>query len=350
MGRVIDPVPYEDELTLIHKTDDPLIVAEERPPALPYSWQVCSSNTFTCSDSSVSAQAIQEQVKDIIRKSPADVSCCSEWEFDVVFYPQQERTAFKVSIFENGSDPKSSCLLEMQLQEGDRVAFQGLVSHVRSQAKLKYAFAEQWGFEEEEEEEFEFEASSYKHTSFAPLPLPSSLLATSPFIDDSNSLAEILLENSCSPFADVRRTGWQELANSTDESAFAKSLLDARANGQDCVALAAAELKADVTCNITIDTQRCVLKTLSNIAKTKDAEACRKICALKPQILQLASDTQNHPTETRATAVQLMQSLIEYKDDADFVRALQKRSVGTCRVSNLARDAVSSLGSLVICC
>jgi len=335
---------------LIHKTDDPLIVAEERPPALPYSWQVCSSNTFTCSDSSVSAQAIQEQVKDIIRKSPADVSCSSEWEFDVVFYPQQERTAFKVSIFENGSDPKSSCLLEMQLQEGDRVAFQGLVSHVRSQAKLKYAFAEQWGFEEEEEEEFEFEASSYKHTSFAPLPLPSSLLATSPFIDDSNSLAEILLENSCSPFADVRRTGWQELANSTDESAFAKSLLDARANGQDCVALAAAELKADVTCNITIDTQRCVLKTLSNIAKTKDAEACRKICALKPQILQLASDTQNHPTETRATAVQLMQSLIEYKDDADFVRALQKRSVGTCRVSNLARDAVSSLGSLVICC
>jgi len=189
-ARVIDPVPYDDEF--LHKIDDSLIVAEERPPALQYSWQVCSSNTFTCSDSSVSAQAIQEQVKDIIRKSPADVSCSSEWEFDVVFYPQQKRTAFTVSIFENGSDPKSSCLLEMQLQEGDRVAFQGLVSHVRSQAKLKYAFAEQWGFEKEEEEEFEFEASDYKHTSFASLllPLPSSLLATSPFIDDSNPLAE----------------------------------------------------------------------------------------------------------------------------------------------------------------
>lgn len=282
------------------------------------------------------------------------MSACSEWEFNAVFYPEEQRTAFKVSFFENASDPKSSCIVEMQLQEGDRVAFQGLVSHVQSQAKLKYAFAEQWGFDdEEEEEEFEDQSDSYSHTSFAPLPLPSSLLAKlKPTFDDSkNPLAGILLENSCSPFADVRRTAWQEMANSTNESAFAKSLLGARADGKDCITLAGAELKTPATCSLTIDTQRCVLKTLLNIAKLKNSEACCKICVLKPQILQLASEGTRNPTETRAIGVQLMQSLVGYRkaDDADFVRELQARCVGTCRVSELARNAVSSLGSLEIC-
>lgn len=170
-------IPCDDKLTLIHKNDDKLLVGEERPPVLPYSWQVCSPDTFTCSDPSISPRAIQEQVKNIIRKSPADVSACSAWEFNAVFYPEEQRTAFKVSIFENASDPKNSCLVEMQLIEGDRVAFQGLVSHVRAQAKLKYAFAEEWGFEEEEQEFDDKCDVSYKHTSFTPLPLPSSLLA-----------------------------------------------------------------------------------------------------------------------------------------------------------------------------
>jgi hypothetical protein len=358
-ARVAD-IPYDDELTLIHKNDDTLVIAEERPPPLPYSWQVCSTNTFTCSDSSITPQGMQEQVKNIIRKSPADVSACSEWEFNAVFYPEEQRTAFKVSIFENASDPKNSCLVEMQLQEGDRVAFQGLVSHVRSKAKLKYAFAEQWGFDDEGEEEFDDKCDdSYTHTSFAPLPLPSSLLASlkpatkdSFLPDDSkNPLVDILLENSCSPFADVRRTAWQEMAHSTNETAFAKSLLGARADGKDCIALAGAELKTPATCSLTIDTQRCVLKTLLNIAKLKNSEACCKICVLKPHILQLASEGTRNPTETRAIGVQLMQSLVGYRkaDDADFVRELQARCVGTCRVSELARNAVSSLGSLEIC-
>jgi len=359
-ARVVD-IPYDDELTLIHKIDDILVVGEERPPALPYSWQVCSTNTFTCSDTSISPQAIQEQVKNLIRNSPADVSACSEWEFNAVFYPEEQRTAFKVSIFENASDPKNSCLVEMHLQEGDRAAFQGLVSYVRSQAKLKYAFAEQWGFEEKEEEFDDKCDIPYKHTSFVHLPLPSSLLAklkpTKDFLhfatdDPKNTLADFLLARACSQFADVRRTAWQDLACSTNESGFAKSLLHARANpnGQTCVTLAAAELTTAVTCGITIDTQRCVLKTLSNIAKTKDAETCCKICVLKPQILQLARDSQNHPTETRAIAVQLMQSLVGYRkaDDRDFVRELQKRCVGACRVSELARNAMSSLGNLGI--
>ena len=55
-----------------------------------------------------------------------------------IFYT--EEYFFKVSIFENASDVKNSCLVKIQLQEVDRVSFQGLVSHVRSKAKHKYAF------------------------------------------------------------------------------------------------------------------------------------------------------------------------------------------------------------------
>jgi hypothetical protein len=127
-------VSTDDELT---RNDDTLVVTEERPPPLPYSWQVCSPNTFTCSDSSITPHAIQEQVKDIIRESAVDVYVCSEWEFNAVFYSEEQRTSFKVSIFENDADAKNSCLVKMQLQEGDRVAFQGLVSYVGGKAKLK---------------------------------------------------------------------------------------------------------------------------------------------------------------------------------------------------------------------
>ena len=45
-----------------------------------------------------------------------------------IFYT--EEYFFKVSIFENDSDVKNSCLVKIQLQEVDRVSFQGLVSHV----------------------------------------------------------------------------------------------------------------------------------------------------------------------------------------------------------------------------
>ena len=186
---------------------------------------------------------MRNQVEYIIWKSPADVFPCSEWEFNAVFYPEEQRTAFKVSIFENASDPKNSCLVEMKLKEGDRVGFQALVSHVRSKAELKYAFAEQWGLDDkEEEEQFDDKGASYTHTSFAPPPLSSSLLAklkpAKTIGDFKHPLTGFLLENSCSPYADVRRTAWQEMANSTNESAFAKSLLNARADGQDCITLA----------------------------------------------------------------------------------------------------------------
>lgn len=338
--------------TLIHKNDTLVEIDQERPPALPYTWQVCSSNTFTCSDSTVSPQALQQKVKEIIRISPADVSSSSDWEFHAVFYPEEVKTAFTVSIFDSETQ-KNSCIVEMQLQEGDRVAFQHLVSYVRSQANLKYAFASEWGFEEDDEESDKWDAG-YKHTSFAPLPLPKSLLAEldlidvqSPFNDSKNCLADILLENACSQYADVRRTGWVDLANESNKNAFATSLLEASAHGQECVSLAITELQGSAICGVTADTHRCVLKTLLNIAKTGNGAACRKIYGLKPQILKLAAVDKSNSTETQATAVQLMQCLVHGKFvDKDFVSALTDRSRGKCRVSGFARDALSSLKSL----
>lgn len=248
----------------------------------------------------------------------------------------------------------------MQLQEGDRVAFQGLCSYVQTRADLVYAFADEWGFDDTEELDDEWEGG-YKHRSFGPLPLPSSLLlkmdsvdtATeefSPFSDDAtrggNFLVGLLLENTCSPFADVRRTGWQELAKATNESAVAEALLKARVNGEECISLATGVLRQNTTCDITADTQRCVLKTLLNIARTGNVDACSKICSLKMQIIAFAnSGSKNNAVETHAVTVQLMQCLVANSKtvDKDFVNAIRARSHGKCRVSEHARQALTSL-------
>jgi len=303
----------------IHK--DVLIPkTEASPPPLPYSWEFCSANTFVCNDFTVSAQSIREQVMDIVRKSPADISCHSDWQFTGTCYPQQVKTVFQVSIFSTGAKAgqKNSCLLEMQLQEGDRVAFQGLCSYVQSQANLAYAFADEWGFDEVEGLDSKWE-KGYEHRSFAPPPLPPSLLAkmeqmdmaASIFADTSkNCLVDILMENASSAFVDVRRTGWQELAKATEDESTAEALLETSVNDVECISLGASVLREDCsTCELTADTQRCVLKTLLNIALTRDTDARRKISAIKEVISKLAEDTQNHSVETRSTAKQLIQSL-----------------------------------------
>merc|ERR1712019_220505 len=125
--------------------------------------------------------------------------------------------------------------------------------------------------------------------------------------DGPNCLVEMFLENACSPYADVRRTGWQELANSSKEVNFAKGLLTAVVNGKDCVTIAIDELKTEETCSLITDTRRCVVKTLLNIAKVGNVDACKKMCILKPEILEIASGKNGHSTEIQCSAVQLMQ-------------------------------------------
>jgi len=280
----------------------------------------------------------------------ADVSSCNEWQFDAVFYPEESKTQFRVSIFENAGQ-KNSCLVEMQLHEGDRFAFQGLVSYVKSKAKLAYAFADEWGFEDDDQEEMEMDdpwAGGYKHTSFAPLPLPSAIVAkldTTKVDDTQASLVDVLLENSCSPFADVRRGGWQDLANASNEQEFAKTLLDARVYGQECVSYASSVLKENATCDMTADTQRCVLKTLLNLAKTSNVDACRKIFSMKPEILKIANDNKIHSTEARVTAMELMQCLVVQNKsmDKEFENSLKLRLNDRCRTSDFARSALTSL-------
>jgi len=292
---------------------------EPLPPPLPYSWELCSANTFVCNDCTVSAQSLREKVMGIVRKSPADISCNSEWQFIGTCYPQQVKTVFQVSIFndETKARPKNSCLLEMQLHEGDRVAFQGLCSYVQSQANLVYAFADEWGFVDEEVEELDSKyEKGYQHRSFAPPPLPPSLLAKMkqvemaalPFMDTSkNCLVDILIENASSPFIDVRHTGWQELAKATEDANTAEALLEASVHDEECISLGAKVLRDDSTCELTADTQRCVLRTFLNIAQTRDVDARRKIGGLKTEISKLADCRDS--AETRSTAVQLIQCL-----------------------------------------
>jgi len=325
---------------------------DDRLPALPYPWQVCSSNTFTCTNYSKSTRELRDQLEDIIRRSPADVLPTNDWQFNAVFYPQEVKTTFTVSFFADDSGPKNSCLVEMHLTEGDRAAFQNLVSYARSVANLKYAFADKLGFGDEDDEELDSwnTGSAYEHTSFGPIPLPSSLLlkmqADATPDDGPNCLVEMFLENACSPYADVRRTGWQELANSSKEVNFAKALVTVVVNDKDCVAIAIDELKTEETCSLITDTRRCVVKTLLNIAKVGNVEACKKMCILKPEILEIASGKNgSHSTEIQCSAVQLMHHLVGHSKSVqeDFVATLTSRAKGSCRVSNFARQALRSI-------
>jgi len=299
--------------------NDISIPSKRLPPPLPYSWEMCSSNTFVSRDCAVSARSLREEVMSIVRKSPADISRNSEWEFTGTFYPQQVKTVFLVSIFNDETkSQKNSCVLEMQLHEGDRVAFQGLCSYVQSQAKLAYAFADQWGFVDEVEESDSNCDKGYQHRSFAPPPLPPSLLtkmeevdmSALPFMDTSeNCLVDILIENASSSFIDVRHTGWQELAQITGDENTAEALLQASVNDEECISLGARVLREDSTCELTVDTQRCVLRTLLNIARTRDVDACQKISALKTEISKHAEDCKRNSAEARSTAAQLIQCL-----------------------------------------
>ena len=349
----IDAGPSVDEAFFTsHKTDNTDVIYELDLPALPYPWQVCSSNTFTCTNYSKSPRELQNQLKSIIRKSPADVSPTSDWQFKAVFYPKEVKTAFTVSMFADDSGQKNSCLVEMHLTEGDRAAFQNLVSYTRSVANLKYAFADKLGYDDEEDDE-EFDSwnggAPYQHTSFGPLPLPKSLplkmQADDTPDEGPNCLVEMFLENACSCYADVRRTGWQELANSSKEADFAKALVTARVNDKDCVAIAIEELKTEVTCSLIADTRRCVIKTLLNIAANgENVEACKKMCVLKPEILEIASGKtgSNNSTEIQCSAVQLMQHLAAHNqsDMGEFVATLRGRATGSCRVSGYAQEVL----------
>merc|ERR1712157_117668 len=153
----------------------------------------------------------------------------------------------------------------------------------------------------------------------------------SPFNADSlrgsgNSLAEMLLENTCSPFADVRNSGWQELAKATNDLSVAQALVAARVNGEDCITLATAILQQGATCDITADTQRCVLKT---------------------QIINFASTSAS--VETRAIVVQLMQGLVPHiegsqsKTVEQFGSVIRSIANDSCRASDHARRALKSL-------
>ena len=65
--------------------------------------------------------------------------------------------------------------------------------------------------------------------------------------DGPNCLVEMFLENACSCYADVRRTGWQELVNSSKEADFEKALVTARVDDKDFVTIVIEELKTEVT-------------------------------------------------------------------------------------------------------
>jgi len=241
-----------------------------------------------------------------------------------------------------------------------------------------HAFADEWGFGDESESESESEEEEadteweggYKHRSFSPLPLPRSLCSDlgedsadtdddddddfNPFggesTRDSNSLVDALLADTCSPFDDVRRTGWQNLARATNEAAIAGALLKARVDGEGgIVQLAAAVLEQDATNNDVIaDTQRCIMKTLLNVARMGGADGCCSLRRLKTHIIRFSGH--RHPLETRSVAVQLMQCLLNGSDSADkneYMRAIKgcARSDSKCRVS---RQAVHALHSLKI--
>jgi len=94
----------------------------------------------------------------------------------------------------------------------------------------------------------------------------------------------------------------------TEDEDTAEALIEASVNDEECITLGARVLREESTCELTADTQRCVLTTLLNIAQTRDVDACRRIRAIKSEIVKLAEHVSTS-TEARSTAAQLMQCI-----------------------------------------
>lgn len=336
-------LPTEDNS---HTKDDAWVddAVEDVVPALPYPSEFCSPNTFASSGTNCAPEKLQDLIIAALAKTKeVDILSQSRWDFTSVFYPDQVRTIFKTSIFKNNAGAKNDCLVEMQLQEGDRCAFQNLCTYVRSNTKLAHAFADEWGYDTESDEEDIEEEYSYSHRTFAPLPLPTSLSPEDTETDDDlsptgsdNVVLDVLVANIHSAFADVRRNSWQELANN---KRLAEEMVT-RANGLELATSALDQCDAAKNDSVSCDTQRCVMKTVLNSAECDGFEKVHSFVGLdhlKKHIVQLSK--KNNSLETRSIAVSLMQSLLKKsKDQDDLISALKesKRDTNQLRLLKYA--------------
>lgn len=338
----------------------------ETPPSLPYRSEFCSPTTFKSRDSAALAPLeLREALVKSLLAVEVDVEQGNKWEMGCVFYPEQEKTSFLLKMFDNTNSggKKGACLVEMQLTRGDRFAFEHLTAHLRREVGLDEAFEafdDGFGFGVDESDlDFEEESVPYEHTTWKPLPLPVSLLPVAAELGadlfgdrvaetNMSPMLEVLTRNTRSCFADVRRSGWQELAKMTGEKAMADALLAASIEGQTGLEMVVSVLNK---CEprprgLLEDIQRCVLKTLLNLSISADATqlfALRGMAHLKAKVISLSERLNS--LETRTLAVALIEKLAS-ADDVEFRTTLETCSCGEkSRVSTRAALALN----LMVC-
>jgi len=352
----IPAIPKPDLVDV--ERDSVLEPAQDVPPEMPYKLSFASQNTFksvekSASEVKVSAVEVLEQLK-------VDVLFSSGWELQCEMYPNETKTPFLVKIFsdEDGSR-KQSCLVELQLVDGDHFAFQYMCRYFQKYMALEDAHKGfddfGFGFESQFDQAL---PDTYEHAEWKPLPLPSTL-PRSVSSDDLSLFAPVeldeaeivpvvavLAENTLSDFADVRRDGWRELAKVTGEEAMASALLDVTVAGTNAIDFAVGTfVSLEVHDELTEDHRRCVMKTLLNLCGVKRDSSLGTNERLRAKILSVAKDIRN-TYECRSIALQLLQKVETPSSDKEYRMTLETCSVETGRVG---KCAIQALNSLAVC-
>lgn len=331
------------------------------PPQLPYDRSICSANTYV-SDSSIVACELREKLKEMLVAIPVDVAkTSSEWKLDCVYYPDSVRTPFEVFLFRDESsaaNTKNAVLIEMQLMGGNRSGFQHLCNFLRVQLDLKSAFCgTDWApfysvRPEQASKDAEYHYEPSRPQCMPPAPKPGNLTRSSSTsvsvfgdseADGCANFVDLILNYLNSPFADVQRMGWQELARATTDSKMQDAVCKTAFDGTDVIHLAVVAIEN----NKCEDTVRCVLQTLARIYKSASVEQVRRIKNLQKQIVDFAQNGSSK--EIRFLAVGLVHELLATSDVASkscLLSTLKTCSEGECRVSHKAQSILSSLKTI----
>ena len=318
------------------------------PRSPPYKTEFFAFNTFTSHDERTPKE-LQNLLVKTLKQIPVDMEGTT-WEKDCVFYPNETKTAFFLKIFDNREAGKhGSCLIEMQMIEGDRFAFEHLCSHIKQVTYLSDAF-EIFG----NNDSFVNESAAtlmrpYEHAQWKPLPLPPTAefsgVTTSGCDDDLglfDSTEMPLMENIYSPFHNVRQYAWRELAFATNEQAMAKVFLKETNDKKSALHELDHMLRKLVYgTKKKGDTIRCLLKVLYNVVDYAFGTQLELVSAMKDMII--ISTGPEYYIQTRVNAIALIGKLAS-RDDRHYMGALAKCLLNTSeRVYKAACDGLRTI-------
>ena len=288
--------------------------SNDYPPPMPYSIRFCSHNTYTVADRSPVkiCGVILRELSKINVYTNTDINT-NTWNMHYVFYPNETRTSFIVNMFQYVQDTEKDVhLVELQMIEGDRFAFEHMCLHISTVTQLHPVFNGKFMDVNTDEKPIKTTNDAhqpYQHAEWKPLPLPANI-ACIPFVSVTKDAAVVLkspsphyliqlgVQDTLSPYHNIQRNGWRCLAKITGRSSFdARTLLNLRTDEKTILDRIASVLTSGTNdktdCyNMKDYIRRQALKTLDNLVKVATSAELVSFYALRVLICNIAQKEQ----------------------------------------------------------